>query len=229
MPRPDPCGLAGTERTGQIRTSSSPRCILAEATLVRRGCGILARFSPNGHSCDFAWSEFVLAPRRVRGQAYGMTHAASVDPAQSFEVREEVDTFGAIKVPAARLWGAQTQRSFELFQISSERIPREVIVALAQIKRAAAQANQEFGLLSEPVAQAIRIAAAEVIAGQHDEEFPLSVWQTGSGTQSHMNVNEVLANRASELLGGREVKTASFTPTTRSIADNPPTTSSPPP
>lgn len=132
-----------------------------------------------------------------------MTHpSAAVGTAATSDTREEVDSFGAMHVPAERLWGAQTQRSVELFRISNERVPNEVIVALAQIKRAAAQANQEFGLLAEPVAQAIRSAAAEVIAGQHPHEFPLSVWQTGSGTQSHMNVNEVLANRASELLGG---------------------------
>lgn len=131
-----------------------------------------------------------------------MTRISLVEPAQPFDSREEVDTFGAVKVPASRLWGAQTQRSLELFQISSERIPREIIVALAYIKSAAAQTNQELGLLSEPVAQAIRAAAAEIIEGKHDDEFPLSVWQTGSGTQSHMNMNEVLANRASELLGG---------------------------
>lgn len=118
------------------------------------------------------------------------------------DTREEVDSFGATRVPAERLWGAQTQRSVELFRISNERMPHEVIVALAHLKRAAARANQEFGLIDESIAKAIRAAAAEVIAGQHPHEFPLSVWQTGSGTQSHMNVNEVLANRASELLGG---------------------------
>jgi fumarate hydratase, class II len=129
--------------------------------------------------------------------------SAALEPV---EFREEVDSFGSVRVPADRLWGAQTQRSVDLFNISTERIPKEIIVALAQIKRAAAQANQEFGLLSDSASEAIRAAASEVIAGQHDDEFPLSVWQTGSGTQSHMNMNEVLANRASEILGGSRGK-----------------------
>jgi fumarate hydratase class II len=116
--------------------------------------------------------------------------------------RIERDTFGPIEVPAARLWGAQTQRSLEHFHISTERMPREIVVALAKIKRAAAKVNGELGLLPEAMARAIQAAATEVEAGEHETEFPLSVWQTGSGTQTNMNVNEVLANRASELLGG---------------------------
>lgn len=116
--------------------------------------------------------------------------------------RTERDTFGPIEVPADRLWGAQTQRSLTYFRISSERMPQELIVALASVKRACALANRELGKLPPQKAEAIVRAAEEVIAGQHDEEFPLSVWQTGSGTQTNMNMNEVLANRASELLGG---------------------------
>ncbi|HEY4697216.1 MAG TPA: class II fumarate hydratase [Gallionella sp.] len=116
--------------------------------------------------------------------------------------RTERDSFGPIEVPAERLWGAQTQRSLAHFHISSERMPDEIIMALAGIKRACALVNHGLGLLSEEKATAIMQAADEVLAGQHREEFPLSVWQTGSGTQSNMNVNEVLANRASELLGG---------------------------
>jgi fumarate hydratase class II len=116
--------------------------------------------------------------------------------------RIEHDTFGAIEVPSDRLWGAQTQRSLEHFHISTERMPRELIIALAQVKRAAAIVNRDLGRLDEKKANAIIEAADEVIAGLHDEEFPLSVWQTGSGTQTNMNMNEVLANRASELLGG---------------------------
>ena len=116
--------------------------------------------------------------------------------------RTERDSFGDIEVPAERLWGAQTQRSLAHFHISSERMPDEIIMALAEIKRACALVNHGLGLLSEEKATAIMQAADEVLAGQHREEFPLSVWQTGSGTQSNMNVNEVLANRASELLGG---------------------------
>ena len=116
--------------------------------------------------------------------------------------RSERDTFGPIDVPADKLWGAQTQRSLQNFDISGEQQPREIIRALAQVKRASAVVNHALGLQDEKKTQAIVAAADEVIAGQHPDEFPLVVWQTGSGTQTNMNVNEVLANRASELLGG---------------------------
>ncbi|MEY4413681.1 MAG: hypothetical protein RIQ53_974 [Pseudomonadota bacterium] len=116
--------------------------------------------------------------------------------------RLEHDTFGPIEVPAERLWGAQTQRSLQNFAISTERQPLALIHALVQVKRAAAVVNQGLDLLPARRAQAIVAAADEVLAGGHAEEFPLVVWQTGSGTQTNMNVNEVLANRASELLGG---------------------------
>ncbi|MBX9298041.1 class II fumarate hydratase [Chromobacterium vaccinii] len=118
-------------------------------------------------------------------------------------VRSETDSFGPIDVPANALWGAQTQRSLAHFHISSEKMPPELIQALARVKRACAEANRELGKLDDAKAAAIVGAADEVLAGRHDGEFPLSVWQTGSGTQSNMNMNEVLANRASELLGGR--------------------------
>jgi fumarate hydratase class II len=116
--------------------------------------------------------------------------------------RSEKDSFGLIDVPADRLWGAQTERSRRFFRISSERMPIAVVHALALVKRSAARVNASLGLLDAKKAEAIARAADEVLAGRHDEEFPLSVWQTGSGTQSNMNVNEVLANRASEILGG---------------------------
>ncbi len=116
--------------------------------------------------------------------------------------RQEKDTFGLIDVPADKLWGAQTQRSLQNFDISGEKQPGEIIHALAQVKKASATVNHALGLLDEKKAKAINAAADEVIAGQHPDEFPLVVWQTGSGTQTNMNVNEVLANRASELLGG---------------------------
>jgi len=116
--------------------------------------------------------------------------------------RIEKDSFGTIEVPADRLWGAQTERSRRFFRISSERMPLAVVHALALVKKAAAAANAGLKLLEQNKAGAIQRAADEVLAGKHDGEFPLSVWQTGSGTQSNMNVNEVLANRASELLGG---------------------------
>jgi fumarate hydratase class II len=116
--------------------------------------------------------------------------------------RTERDSFGTIEVPADRLWGAQTQRSLEHFRISTERMPEEIVLALATVKTACARVNRELGLLPWGKATAIAAAAEEVLSGRHRQEFPLSVWQTGSGTQSNMNMNEVLANRASELLGG---------------------------
>ncbi|MFZ1766649.1 MAG: class II fumarate hydratase [Candidatus Nitrotoga sp.] len=119
------------------------------------------------------------------------------------QTRIEHDTFGPIEVAADRLWGAQTQRSLEHFHISSERMPEELILALAMVKRACALVNRDLNLLSAAKADAIVRVADEILAGQHTREFPLSVWQTGSGTQTNMNLNEVLANRASELLGGK--------------------------
>src|SRR6476659_9610448 len=116
--------------------------------------------------------------------------------------RIEKDSFGPIEVSAERLWGAQTERSRRFFRISGERMPLAVIYALTLVKKAAASANNALALLDARKAEAIQRAADEVLAGKHDGEFPLVVWQTGSGTQSNMNVNEVLANRASELLGG---------------------------
>src|SRR5438445_384861 len=116
--------------------------------------------------------------------------------------RIETDAVGEVAVPATALWGAQTQRSLEHFHISTERMPHALLMALARVKRACAQVNGELSLLDAPIAAAIAQAADEVLAGQHPDAFPLSVWQTGSGTQTNMNMNEVLANRASELLGG---------------------------
>ncbi|MEX3896484.1 class II fumarate hydratase [Paraburkholderia sp. BR10954] len=118
------------------------------------------------------------------------------------DVRMERDTFGEIAVPNARLWGAQTQRSLQNFKISTEKQSPELITALAVIKRAAAEVNLGLGVLDEQKARAIMQAADEIICGKHPGEFPLAVWQTGSGTQTNMNLNEVIANRASELLGG---------------------------
>ncbi|MBP6293976.1 MAG: class II fumarate hydratase [Comamonas sp.] len=119
------------------------------------------------------------------------------------DTRMESDSFGPIAVPAQRLWGAQTQRSLIHFAISGERQPRELLHALALVKRASATVNHKLGLLDEKKTKAILAAADEVLEDKHPEEFPLVVWQTGSGTQSNMNMNEVLANRASELLGGQ--------------------------
>jgi len=116
--------------------------------------------------------------------------------------RIEKDSMGPIEVPANQLWGAQTQRSLEHFKISTEKMPTALIYALAQTKRAAASVNMDLGLLAADRGQAIIKAADEVLADKHSNEFPLSIWQTGSGTQTNMNMNEVLANRASEILGG---------------------------
>jgi fumarate hydratase class II len=116
--------------------------------------------------------------------------------------RVEHDSFGPVEVPSERLWGAQTQRSLTNFKISGERIPAALVRALVLVKKATALVNMELGLLDAAKGRAIVAAADEVLAGKHDDEFPLVVWQTGSGTQTNMNVNEVLANRASELLGG---------------------------
>jgi fumarate hydratase class II len=123
------------------------------------------------------------------------------------ETRTETDSFGPIEVPADRLWGAQTQRSLENFRIGGERMPLPLIHALARVKQAAAKVNADLGALDPRLAEAIQAAAAAIAEGRHDGEFPLVVWQTGSGTQTNMNVNEVIANLANEALGaGRGAK-----------------------
>src|SRR6204780_1978122 len=119
------------------------------------------------------------------------------------KTRRETDSFGPIEVAADRYWGAQTERSRNNFRIGEERMPRPLIAALAIVKRAAAQTNQDLGLLDARRAKAIVQAAQEIIDGKLDDHFPLAVWQTGSGTQTNMNVNEGIANRANELLGGK--------------------------
>ena len=116
--------------------------------------------------------------------------------------RTETDAFGPIDVPGDRYWGAQTQRSRQNFQIGDERMPQPMIRAMALVKKAAALANQELGRLDSELAEAIATAATEIIDGKMEGHFPLVVWQTGSGTQTNMNLNEVIANRASEILGG---------------------------
>ncbi|HLM16427.1 MAG TPA: class II fumarate hydratase [Acidimicrobiia bacterium] len=116
--------------------------------------------------------------------------------------RTETDSMGPIEVPADRYWGAQTQRSLHHFSIGGDRMPTAVIRGMAILKKAAAQVNEELGKLSSDKAALLVQAADEVIAGDHAEEFPLFVWQTGSGTQTNMNVNEVISNRAIELAGG---------------------------
>jgi fumarate hydratase class II len=117
------------------------------------------------------------------------------------KTRTESDSFGPIEVPADRYWGAQTQRSLQNFKIGGERMPPALIHALGLQKQASAAANMALGALDAKIGAAIAAAAAEVAAGKWDDEFPLVVWQTGSGTQTNMNANEVIANRASEMLG----------------------------
>jgi fumarate hydratase class II len=126
--------------------------------------------------------------------------------------RTERDTFGPIEVPEEHLWGAQTQRSLQFFRISTEKMPEALIRALLIVKRASAEVNVALGVLPAKTADAIIAAADEVLAGKHDAEFPLAIWQTGSGTQTNMNVNEVLANRASEILGGVRGETRTVHP-----------------
>ncbi|WP_210484926.1 class II fumarate hydratase [Microvirga antarctica] len=117
--------------------------------------------------------------------------------------RTETDTFGPIEVPADRLWGAQTQRSIQNFRIGGDRMPTALVHALAIVKQAAALVNKDLGKLEPRLADAIVTAAADVVQGKFDDEFPLVVWQTGSGTQSNMNMNEVLSNLANERLGDK--------------------------
>src|SRR5690242_8270745 len=116
--------------------------------------------------------------------------------------RTESDSFGPIEIPAERLWGAQTERSLHNFRIGTERMPIEIVRALALIKRAAAEVNRDLGSLDRRRAEAIAQVAQDIVDGKLDDEFPLLVWQTGSGTQTNMNVNEVIANRANLALGG---------------------------
>jgi fumarate hydratase, class II len=128
------------------------------------------------------------------------------------KTRRETDTFGPIEVEDHRLWGAQTQRSLQNFRIGTERMPLPLVHALALVKQASALVNRDLGLLEPRFADAVAEAAADVVAGRYDDEFPLVVWQTGSGTQSNMNMNEVLANLANERLGGRRGEKAPVHP-----------------
>jgi fumarate hydratase class II len=129
--------------------------------------------------------------------------ARSTPSPGSPSTRTETDSFGPIQVPADRYWGAQTERSLQNFRIGHDRMPIAIIRALGIVKLAAAQTNRELGLLDQRRSRAITRAAREVIDGKLDDHFPLVVWQTGSGTQTNMNLNEVIANRANELLGGK--------------------------
>jgi fumarate hydratase class II len=129
--------------------------------------------------------------------------ARPITTPRSPATRTETDSFGPIEVPANSYWGAQTERSRQNFRIGHDRMPMPIIRALGIVKLAAAETNRELGLLDQRRARAIVRAAREVIDGKLDDQFPLVVWQTGSGTQTNMNLNEVIANRANELLGGK--------------------------
>ena len=119
--------------------------------------------------------------------------------------RIEHDSMGEVKVPSDALWGAQTQRSYQNFRIGTETMPHDIVRAFALLKKAAAQANASLGTLPEASAQAIELACDEILAGEHDDSFPLKVWQTGSGTQSNMNLNEVIANRANQIAANKGI------------------------
>src|SRR3954469_9364780 len=131
--------------------------------------------------------------------------ARPVEPAipAAEATRTESDTFGPIEVPAERYWGAQTQRSLQNFRIGGERLPAPLVRALGLVKQAAALVNKDLGELEPRLADAIARAAGDVVQGKYDDEFPLVVWQTGSGTQSNMNANEVIAALANEMLGAK--------------------------
>src|SRR6478735_6815887 len=141
-------------------------------------------------------------PNRRRKAKSSMASSKTPLTPNAGPTRTETDSFGPIEVPADRYWGAQTERSRRNFRIGEEAMPKPLIRALALVKKAGALANLELGLIDKRLAEAIAEAATEVIDGKLDIHFPLLVWQTGSGTQSNMNLNEVIANRASEMLGG---------------------------
>jgi fumarate hydratase class II len=131
------------------------------------------------------------------------TKSTRANPTRSNPTRSETDSFGPIEVPADRYWGAQTERSRQNFRIGQDRMPIGIVHALGIVKLAAAQTNRDLGLLDQRRTRAIIRAAHEVIDGKLDDHFPLVVWQTGSGTQTNMNLNEVIANRANQMLGGK--------------------------
>src|SRR3954468_22345535 len=138
----------------------------------------------------------------VHDQSWACFMAKSADSSSGGASRIETDSFGPIEVAADRYWGAQSERSRQNFRIGQDRMPMPIIRALAIVKLASAETNRELGLLDRRRADAIGRAAREAIDGRLDDHFPLVVWQTGSGTQTNMNLNEVIANRANELLGG---------------------------
>ena len=155
------------------------------------------------YAADFVRRVFFVAA--LCKKAYNKASFYEKRGMNAVEYRIEHDTMGEVRVPADRYWGAQTQRSYENFRIGTERMPQEIIRAFAVVKKAAARANEHLGTLDKQRADAISAVCDEILSGALDEHFPLVVWQTGSGTQSNMNVNEVIANRANELLGEKLV------------------------
>lgn len=164
---------------------AAPRGLIKNSAIQSDGA-VFARFRGCGARAD---GRIIAASEIFAKRGYRM------------EYRLEHDTMGEVRVPADRYWGAQTQRSFENFRIGTEKIPPEVIRAFAVVKLAAARANAQLGVLDARRAGAIETACHEILDGSLDGNFPLAVWQTGSGTQTNMNVNEVIAHRANELLG----------------------------
>jgi fumarate hydratase class II len=143
------------------------------------------------------------------------------------DTRVEHDAFGPVQIPADHLWGAQTQRALELFAIGEERFPAGLYHAFGLQKLAAARANRRLGVLDDERGAAIEAAAAELRDGLLDRHFPLTIWQTGSGTQTNMNANEVLANRANQLLGQPLGTRSPVHPNDHANASSPPTTAFP--
>src|SRR5262245_10529171 len=145
---------------------------------------------------------FSALANRAKSQSRSRQAMSQQSPEQTAKTRIETDTIGAIEVPGDRYWGRQTERSLHHFNIGNDRMPREMIRAIGILKKAAALVNEELGKLPPDKCSLIVQACDEVIEGKRDEHFPLRVWQTGSGTQTNMNANEVISNRAIELAGG---------------------------
>src|SRR5664280_2801734 len=158
--------------------------------------------SPTSPQAAAKWSASTASARRNNGRAMAKRTAQRKSAKTRQKTRIESDAFGPLAIPADRLWGAQTERSLHNFRIGSERMPIEIVRALGLIKRAAAEVNRDLGSLDARRAKAIVAVAQDIADGRLDEHFPLLVWQTGSGTQSNMNVNEVIANAANVALGG---------------------------
>src|SRR6185437_15189870 len=197
LPWPHPRRRRSVRRP-QLRPSQRPRSPISP-------------ISPISPPAAAKWSASTASARRNKrrwrpsaGQTAGL-HSAMVKKSGKIrpKIRSESDAFGPLNIPADKLWGAQTERSLHNFRIRTERMPIEIVHALGLIKRAAAETNRDLGSLDRRRATAIAGVAREIADGELDAHFPLLVWQTGSGTQTNMNVNEVIANRANLRLGGK--------------------------